>query len=549
MQLVQLNELRPDYSTANQDQTYFMLVFRPDPTSPDTPAPLHIIEQLRDIVLSDWLHFSAADIQSHRSNNTTTTRPCEYRKPERRLILTRPISSPWIPYLDLYLPACNAIADRSLGILTGLPITIPPLNTNQRLHFHLLDHLFHLFDPFLPDILKDPFLRRNLLGIRSGKFTIPGQSKPQYVAYISATSQQVFNLFFNAQQKYLDSLNKLCINLYGFQVRIVSMPNPKKREDQPIRARIHSTASMLHNNLQRSIQLRIPIDYFSSPITDQVIQRVLNTKLVIAFLPVFHDQTKPTITHYVLYVFRNHQTCQLDNIKKIERTLPDFPKNLLIIPAVDPNSAVISDSNSHSTLPHGNRKTELDAFDIMIQSPAFYNKTSATSAWDLDDKIPSHISTSKRSHHSSGDTQHKPPRQKSRNHGDHTSDSTTAHSSESPSVNTDFCEHQTEHMDEDIQDDSQTDELIPDSQYAFCLDHSQATRLEVRDALGIARSISDKRFQETYLFLARHGNAPFDLTLLKSIASRPASLARSIGSVFHHPWSDRPRNYRNCCIV
>jgi hypothetical protein len=250
IQLVQLNELRPDLSTAQQDQTYFMLVFRLDPDVPDTPNPMSILEQLRTIVLSDWLHFSATDIRNHRTNNTTTTRPLEYKTPEWRLLLTRPIPSPWIPYLDLYLPACNAIADRSLGILTGLPVTIPPLNTNQRLLFHLMDQLLQLFDPFLPDIFKDPFLRHNIIGIRSGKFTAPGQSKPQFVAYISATSQQIFNLFFNAQQKYLNSIDKLCINLYGFQVRVVSAPNTRSREDQTIRARIYSTAAMLHNNLQ-----------------------------------------------------------------------------------------------------------------------------------------------------------------------------------------------------------------------------------------------------------------------------------------------------------
>jgi hypothetical protein len=171
----------------------------------------------------------------------------------------------------------------------------------------------------------------------------------------------------------------------------------------------------------------------------------------------------------------------------------------------------------------------------MIQSPAFYNKTSATTAWNLDDQVPSQISTPKRPHRSSGDTIHKPPRQRTRNHSDSISDNTTAHTSESPSVTTAFCEHQTDHMDEDFQDDAQSEEIIPDSQYAFCLDHSQATRLEVHDALGIARSISEKRFQETFQFLTRHGNAPFDLNLLKNIASRPATPPRAHNDSNAHP--------------
>jgi hypothetical protein len=82
-------------------------------------------------------------------------------------------------------------------------------------------------------------------------------------------------------------------------------------------------------------------------------------------------------------------------------------------------------------------------------------------------------------------------------------------------------------MEEDPHEDSQSDKAIPDSQYAFCLEHSQATCLEVQDALGVARSISEKRFQETFHFLTRHGNDPFDLHLLKNIASQPATPPRA----------------------
>jgi hypothetical protein len=236
--------------------------------------------------------------------------------------------------------------------------------------------------------------------------------------------------------------------------------------------------------VKQSKQLCIPIDYFSSPPTDQVIARVLQTKLVIAFLPTFHDQTSTQITHYALFVFCNHQTCQLDNLHKLEKTLPDFPRNLLTIPKDQSEDGLPQQdiTSTTSTPPPHNRRRDLDAFDYMLQSPAFYSKSSNSSAWGVQESqptpnenpgIPSQISTiSKRPHLSTGDTLHTPPKQKTRNHD--ASDSKTAPSTDSPSTtsNTNFSEHQTEHMDAD---DNSEEEFIPDSQYPFCLDHSQPT--------------------------------------------------------------------------
>jgi hypothetical protein len=86
-------------------------------------------------------------------------------------------------------------------------------------------------------------------------------------------------------------------------------------------------------------------------------------------------------------------------------------------------------------------------------------------------------------------------------------------------------------------DDNSEEEFIPDSQYPFCLDHSQPTRIEVQDALGTARAISEKRFQETYHFIANHGNSAFDLTLLKSIACRAPTPTRAHNDTHAQPHS------------
>jgi hypothetical protein len=165
-------------------------------------------------------------------------------------------------------------------------------------------------------------------------------------------------------------------------------------------------------------------------------------------------------------------------------------------------------------------KNDLEAFNYMMQSPIFTNMTHETheapshTTPDNSSVPPQEIYTSKRPHLPTGETV-KPPKQKLRGHeaeqtGPNSDDTSTT------------CENQqADHMDTEM--DSNDNEEVPDSQYEFCLDHSQSTRLEVIDALGIARSISEKRYRETHHFIVSHGNTEFDLGLLKRIASRPAT--------------------------
>jgi hypothetical protein len=84
-----------------------------------------------------------------------------------------------------------------------------------------------------------------------------------------------------------------------------------------------------------------------------------------------------------------------------------------------------------------------------------------------------------------------------------------------------FTEHQTEDFMDEETSSPQDDEEIPDSQYEFCPEHSQPTRLEIRDALGITASISEKRYHEIYHFITSHGSAAMDLDTLKCLATRP----------------------------
>jgi hypothetical protein len=523
LQLVQINQLRTD---TDQNQTYFTLIFRHDPTITDAIDTLLVLNQLREIVWTDWLHFSAAEIAQNRVNNVTTKRPAIIKKPAARALIPNPTNTPWTPYMDLYLPACNAPSDRALGILSGLPMTIPPLSTNRRLHAHLIECLFDILHPHLPEVLKDFTTFPNLIGLRSGLFSSPNPPRTNTVAYIAASNQQLFNLFYQTHLRYLTVTQKPCINLYGFEVRINPMPD-RTRQGFEIRAHIHTATNALHDNLKTAKKIAIPVNYFTEDINTTTINRILRTRLVIAFVPDFEDESNDRISHYVLFVIHNYQTYDL-GIKNLETILPDFPKNLLKVPAT-PVSPSNSTPQTPTVLIETNHQNDLEAFAFMLQSPAFARSTPTISV-----PPPTTITMSKRRHIPSGETV-TPVKQKSKNQAmlinlppdDSLASSDTAtHPSGSTSTQDSlsypqFPEHQNEDimMDDDGYSDN-NDEEIPDTQYEFCLEHSQPTRLEIMDALGIANSISLKRYNETYHYITSHGKA-IDIEQLKHIATRP----------------------------
>jgi hypothetical protein len=300
------------------------------------------------------------------------------------------------------------------------------------------------------------------------------------------------------------------------------MPD-RTRQGFEIRANIHTAASALHDNLKNAKKLAIPIDYFTEDVNTTTINRILRTRLVIAFVPDFEDESNDRISHYILFVIHNYQTYDL-GIKNLETILPDFPKNLIKVP-VTPVSPPKSTPQTPTVIIETNHQSDLEAFAYMLQSPAFARSTST-----INIPPPTTITTPKRPHIPTGETV-TPLKQKSKSQvmpinlppdNAQTSDTATTSTQDSLSYPT-FPEHQNEDimMDEDEYfDHNDEEEEIPDTQYEFCLEHSQPTRLEIMDALGIARSISTKRYKETYHYITRHGNA-VDIEQLKHFAARP----------------------------
>jgi hypothetical protein len=425
--------------------------------------------------------------------------------------------------MDFYVPACNAPSDRAYGILAGLPLTIPPLSTNRRLHVHLTERLFDILQPHLPAVLKDFSTFPNLIGLRRGTFSSP-QHQPSTVAYISANNQHIFHLFYQAHLRYLQVTQKPCINLYGFQVRINPMPD-RSRQGLEIREQIHTTTNFLRNNLKPAKKVTIPVEYFTEDVTDSLIKRILNTRLVIALIPDFEDESNDRISHYILFVIHNYQTYDL-GIKNLETILPDFPKNIISIPANWISPSKLQTATTPTIPIVTNHQSDMEAFAYMIRSPAFTTIANNTS--------PPPIVTMKRRHLPTGETV-TPARQKSKGQAmlitlPQEPSVTTTSTGPSDATTSDgdlpfpvFTEHQTEDimMDDGNSNTTNDEEEIPDSQYEFNLEHSQPTRIEIMDALGIASTISKQRYNETYTYITNLGNLPVDIDHLKRIATRP----------------------------
>jgi hypothetical protein len=143
----------------------------------------------------------------------------------------------------------------------------------------------------------------------------------------------------------------------------------RTRQGFEIRAHIHTATNALHDNLKTAKKIAIPVNYFTEDINTTTINRILRTRLVIAFVPDFEDESNDRISHYVLFVIHNYQTYDL-GIKNLETILPDFPKNLLKVPTT-PVSPSNSTPQTPTVLIETNHQNDLEAFTFMLQSPAF----------------------------------------------------------------------------------------------------------------------------------------------------------------------------------
>jgi hypothetical protein len=168
LQLVQINQC-PISDTDKKDmrgQTYFTLFFRQDPSITDAIDTTLILDQLRTLVWTDWLHNDFNELSRRQRLNCLTV-PLNHNDV---VTVTPPSRSPWVPFLNLYLPAVNHSSDRAAGLLTGLPITVDYIN-NRRFLVYLNLQIHEILHDFLPTIMKDHAVFSNLIGLRSGKFT------------------------------------------------------------------------------------------------------------------------------------------------------------------------------------------------------------------------------------------------------------------------------------------------------------------------------------------------------------------------------------------
>lgn len=146
------------------------------------------------------------------------------------------------------------------------------------------------------------------------------------------------------------------------------------------------------------------------------------------------------------------------------------------------------------------------------------------------DHVPQQIITPKRTHQSSGQTVHPPksrPRSTNTSHGAfHPSFNPPPH--DTPMADVEESDHSTstqssfQERQPDFAHFKHPDSTfyIPDSQYEFDKSHSQNTRVELLDAIAIARTISPTREQETRALILRKQSAPLNLTEIKTFASR-----------------------------
>jgi hypothetical protein len=208
-------------------QTYYTLIFRQDPTITDAIDMSLVLEQLRTIAWTNWLHLTADEIVDRKKTNqlTSTVTP---RHPDR-IRKPKPSSSPWSPFMDLYLPACNNISDNAYGILTGFPMPVQYFN-NRRFLVYLNEILYNLLKPFLPTIMQDYLTYPNLIGLRSGKFTTSAPTHhTNTVTYVAAPTAIAFPAFSmhnqNISKPPIDSTLR-CL-AYNFVLHHSQIPRPK----------------------------------------------------------------------------------------------------------------------------------------------------------------------------------------------------------------------------------------------------------------------------------------------------------------------------------
>jgi hypothetical protein len=267
------------------------------------------------------------------------------------------------------------------------------------------------------------------------------------------------------------------------------------------------------------------------------------------FIPYFHDETQPEPDHYILFILSNYETIYI-TVHSIYKTLKDFPPNIIKQPPtqIKTNAQTASppkllyqeffDDDLAFLQQIANSDTPMSA-----QLTSLGSDSPSLSPADL--PIPQQITTTKCPHLPSGTTvtpQHQKPKNiTTKHHHQHAltkqgafhpsfhppdesmdvenliqrhEDNTSTSGTDSQS----FSEHQ--HETPQFTHHHLPSEFIPDDQYAFDLSHSQATRIEVIDALELAKSISNRQYQTIFEYVNAHKNINVEQNISNTLQLR-----------------------------
>lgn len=528
LQLVQINQ-RPISDTDKKDmrgQTYFTLYFRQDPTITDAIDSTLILDQLRTLVWADWLHNDITELNRRHQLNCLTT-PLKYTD---KVPINPPSNSPWVPYLNLYIPACNHYSDRAAGILTGIPISTQYFD-NRRFLVYLNNQIHTILYDFLPTVMKDFTIFSNLIGLQSGKFTSSAPLKlTSSLTYVAASDSDQFTHLYLAQHRYFQATKKQAIEIYGLTIRIISLP-PTSTKGLQIRTQLHHSCTALAKRFNRYVKLPIPYELFLEPVDEKTIHRILQTTYVEAVLPYFHDETQPEPDHYVLFLLSNFETIYI-TIHSLYRTLKDFPRHIIKLPPAPVKQAPTQEVAAPKPVYHDYFDDDLAFLQQLanIDTPTSPQINSITSEHPSDDhSIPQQITTTKRPHHPTGATI-TPQRQKAKNRPTQGNAPGSFHPSfhppdsmevEHPIHTTEDSNTSTSELDSNSLEEHQREtpqftpthlpsEYIPDDQYAFDPSHSQQTRLEIMDTLATAKALSHRHYQKTLEYVTSHKHVDVD---------------------------------------
>lgn len=263
--------------------------------------------------------------------------------------------------------------------------------------------------------------------------------------------------------------------------------------------------------------------YFTKSVDNHVITSILKAQYVKACIPFFQDETDPDPDHYVLFLVNCCHTTYI-NPDTIYEVIKDFPPGLIQPPTTI--TTITTDQPNHPDEPYASYMDDDIAFLHLLANAPEPEPT---------DTIPTHITTSppKRPHQSSGSTvqpipqwpkpttTHTPIHDQmdvDKQQPDESTTSTTTDDHNHAESFSQPCDFPLFANNSPVESYKLHPEHIPDNQYQLNLAHSQQTRLEVLDALGVAKTISHHIYERTLSYASKHKH--IDIDKLKHIATQ-----------------------------